>query len=511
MSPTVSSRWPLKLVLPWFCVGICVLLLTASLLHDSLLHGRSASASQAGGPVSKEADQASRLTTVTLPEGKWKAAKIATEPARLSAFATEVGVAGRIEPNTDHRVEIRPRAGGVIRQVQVSLGQKVKKGDVLVTLDSPDIGTARLNLRSKQRELATARFDADWQNEVATNVELIIPELRKGVEAAVLEKQYARRPLGAFRAQLLQAYAEFDIATHEERKTSGLFKDQIIGEHQPFVAKHTREGTQAKFEGALEQVGRDVLRLKRVADQQVRDAEGVVIDAAQRLKILGVPENIARLLDRTKGLPPTTADEDLTGYQIVAPRDGTIIEKTSLAVASQKVDMNDALFTLVDLSDVWVSASIPESDFATFPTFKEGTIRLTATAYPDRIFEAKLLSIGSVVDPTTRTVRLLAETPNPGEMLKLGMFIRILFDAKSTEETLTVPASAVVEIEGREGVFLPTGKDGRTYSFRTLKLGREAVGRRVVVSGLTKGEVVVSTGAFILKSELILQNDTEED
>ena len=71
-----------------------------------------------------------------------------TEPARFDLLTTELGVPGRIEVNSDRRLEVRPRASGVIREVHVMLGQTVKRGDPLVTLDSPDIGTARLNLRA---------------------------------------------------------------------------------------------------------------------------------------------------------------------------------------------------------------------------------------------------------------------------------------------------------------------------------------------------------------------------
>jgi multidrug efflux pump subunit AcrA (membrane-fusion protein) len=511
MSITLSNRRSLKAALPWVGVGVCVLLLAVNLLHDTLFHGRPSAASQAAAEKPPEPAAASQLTTVSLPEGKWKEAKIATEPARVSALTAEVGVPGRVDANLDRRVEIRPRASGVIREVRVALGQKVKKGDPLVVLDSPDVGTARLNLRSKQRELATARFEDDWKVQVAANVEQIVPELRKGVEAVVLQKKYAARPLGAFRAQLLQAYAEFDIASHEEEKTAGLHREMIIGEHPAFVARHTREGTQAKFEAALEQVRFDALQQKKVADQMVRDAEGAVIDAAQRLRILGVPYDIAALLSPSNAPRVTSVDEDITAYQIVAPRDGTIIAKSALAVASQKADMNDSLFTLADLSTVWVTANVPESDFDKLTAFRQGTIHLTAAAYPGRTFKATLLSTGSVVDQATRTVPLLAETPNPGDMLKLGMFVRIVLDTEIKEDALTVPSSAVVEIEGRPGVFVPSGDDGRTYTFRPIKPGREAGNRRVVLSGVQKGEPVVYSGAFILKSELILQNQTEDE
>src|SRR5206468_9958706 len=106
-------------------------------------------------------------TTVVLPEGKFQAAGIAVGTARADELATEVGLAGQVSINTDRRVEIRPRVTGVVRSVAVRIGQKVKAGDLLVTLESPDVGTARLNLRARQRELATARVEGDWKREVA--------------------------------------------------------------------------------------------------------------------------------------------------------------------------------------------------------------------------------------------------------------------------------------------------------------------------------------------------------
>jgi cobalt-zinc-cadmium efflux system membrane fusion protein len=100
------------------------------------------------------------------------------------------------------------------------------------------------------------------------------------------------------------------------------------------------------------------------------------------------------------------------------------------------------------------------------------------------------------------------------------MVVRIAFDTADSKDLLTVPSAAVVEIEGRKGVFLPRphpgkdkdlGKNAHTYAYHPVRLGREAGGGRVAVSGLEKGEPVVATGAFFLKSELILQNEPEED
>lgn len=513
MSVALSSRKTLKSLIPWAAVAFCLVLLAASLvLHDTLFHGRTVQASQAHpqapGPAAPQA-----ATTLTLPEGKWKAAEIRTEPATLTALPSEVGVAGKIEANPERQVEIRPRAAGILREVGAKLGQKVKKGEVLAVLDSPDIGTARLNLRGRQIELATAQAELDWKRQVADNVARLIPQLNKGVPAATIQKEYAERPLGSDRALLLQAYAEYEIASHEAEKTSGLLKDKIIGEHPALVAMHTLESSQAKLQGVLEQVKFDAKHELTLAEQKVRLAEAAVIDAAQRLRILGVPEDIAQLLAHASEVAASRSSftEDVTAYQVVAPFDGTIIEKKAVAVPSQKAEASDVLFVLADLSTVWVMANITESDLANLPSLKEGAIRVTTTSYPGQTFQAKLLSVGAMVDPTTRTVPLLAETPNPDSHLKLNMFARIVIDTPTTQDVVTVPVSSAVEIDGQPGVFVPSGKDGRTFTFRTVKLGRVAGDRQVVLAGLTRGETVVSTGAFFLKSELVLQNEPEED
>jgi membrane fusion protein, heavy metal efflux system len=512
MSVAVSPprHRPLKLqtVLPWVGLGLVALLLLANLLYLTVVHGRSMQASSAPTQAPPAEAPPATTTTLSLPEGKFQSAGIATEPARVESMPSEVGVAGRIDANIDRRVEVRPRASGVVREVHAVLGQTVKKGDLLAILDSPDVGTARLNQLGRQRELATARTEAAWKDQVAENVAQIIPELRKGVPAATLEKQYADRPLGQNRALLLQAYSKLEIASHEEIKQSGFLKEGIIGEHPAFLAMHTREGAQAEFEAALEQVRYDAAQEQRLAAQKVQLAEAAIIDAAQRLRILGVSVDIEELLAHAANVTDS-AHEDVVAYQITAPFDGTIITKA--AVPSQKAEMNDVLFTLADLSNVWVQANVDESEFSLLPKAMDGTIRLTAAAYPGRTFEARLLSVGAVVDPTTRTVPILAEIPNLDGILKLGMFVRIVFDSAAREDALTVPTAAIVEIEGRKGVFVPTGKDGRSFVFHPIKLGRESGERTVVRSGISQGEAVVSHGAFFLKSELILRNQTEED
>jgi multidrug efflux pump subunit AcrA (membrane-fusion protein) len=485
--------------------GLAVGASAAIVLHDRIFPAKPALAA----PALAQTEPSAPPPKVTLPEGKRKTAGIETEPARREALPTEIVVAGTIEPNPTRRVDIRPRASAIVRTVNVQPSQNVKAGDILAMLESAEVATARLNVRARQLDLSIARTEDDWRTTIAANVEEMIPLLKKGTPAADLEKRFANKVLGIHRADLLSAYAAYEIDTHEEGKQAQLFHERIVGEHMPFVAQHTREASQAKFEAALEQVRWDASQQKRLADQQVRRAEAGLIDAVKRLEILGVHEGPPDPL-AAAGNPyaATTAAEDITAYPLVAPFEGTIL--TTSVVPSQRVELTDILFTLADLRTVRVVANIPELDLPMLPLLSEGGVRVEAAAYPGRSFKAAMLYSAPMVDPMTRRVRLVAEAPNSEGLLRLGMFTNVLLESPSKDVALTVPASALVEIENKQAVFIAL-RDGQTFTLRYVITGREAAGRQAITGGLSEGEVVVKEGAFMLKSELILQNQPEED
>lgn len=512
---------PLRWALPWVGMGLCLLILGGHLVFDAVSR-RSRPEARSGEmptPLPPKArvveDSGHAATTVSMTDAKVQAAKLTTEAVHFVEMPTELGVPGLIDYNADRQIQIRPRATGVLREVHAVLGQSVRRGDPLATLDSPEIGTARLNLRARQRELSTARIEADWKSQVASAVALLIPEIRRKTDPGAIDKEFSDKPLGSYRASLLQAYAEFDIAAHEEEKSSFLRSQEIQGEHPALIARHQREGLQAKLFATIEQARFDAAQEKRLADQRVMRAQADVIDAAQRLRILGVPEDIRKLLEETDKANDQAIDEDITIYRIVSPFDGTVIKKD--AVISQRAEPADVLFTVADLKVVWVTASVGENDVAKVPKIRGGGIRFTATTYGSRVFPARLLSVGAMVDPQTRTVSLLAETENHEGLLKPGMFVRILLDSPTSERVLVVPHAAVVEIEGKQGVFVPAGAataeapHSRAYTFRPIEPGREANDRVVVRAGLKEGDLIVATGAYQLKSELILQNQDEDD
>lgn len=548
-------QWTFVEILPWICaiVGLTI----ATMFHDTLFHRLSADLGQSRAGTSLDSEVSSPDSSVHLPPNtvvlnpvKQEAAGLKVEPAVEEQLPIELSVAGTVEVDADHKVLISPRLPGIIRSTHAALGKAVKEGDLLVTLESVDVGTARLNLAARQRELTVARSEAEWRSMVATNVESLIVELRKGTQANQLAPQFADKILGEQRASLLSAFADYEMARHEEQKQSDLFRRQIIGEHPASIATHAREASQSKFEAILEQVRFDAAKNKRLADQKLSDADAGVIEAIQRLRILGIeaaPRTSApthpstattttttttsepvqtTTAESTASVTPTATDtksdpaenpgslslsEDVSVYRVFAPFDGTIT--TKLAVPSQRVETTDVLYTLINFSKVRVVANVPESDYASVAMVKVNDVPIlhfTSPALPGEQFEARVIDVSREVDPATRTVRVLAEIANPRELLRPGMSVTVLLERKAKEPVLTVPASAIVEIDGKDVVFVP-GKHEHSFTWRAISAGRESEGRRVVSLGLKPGDQVVSRGAFELKSELILQNEPEEE
>lgn len=483
----------------WWIVGslaagaFLAVLVASTVLHDPLFHR--VIAADEGGPTDSPAPLSA--DTIDLSEAKAKAAGIAIADAEMTAMATELDLPATLEANADRRVEIRPRVLGVIREARAAIGQAVQAGEVLAILDSPDVGTARLDLRAKKLDLSLAKVESEWAATVARNVQDLVDALAKNPHPKTLEEQFANRPLGSRRSELLGSFAELEIARHEEEIQTNLYSKNLVGEHRKELAIHTREAAQAKFEASLEQVRYDAQQAMRRAEQTTLRAEAAVLDATQRIRILGID-------------PSAPHDEDdVVAFPIVAPFAGTITSRS--AVPSQRVDTTDILYTLIDLETVRARAHVPESSMAALASLKPGDpLTIRAAAYPDRGFDGRILSIGSEVSQTTRTVPLLTELPNPEGRLRPGMFARIVLRGTETERSLTVPAASVVEIDGRPCVFVP-GSSPDHYVVRKVLAGRESDGRRAILSGLKAGDRVVARGAFTCKSELILRNQPDDD
>jgi RND family efflux transporter MFP subunit len=195
------------------------------------------------------------------------------------------------------------------------------------------------------------------------------------------------------------------------------------------------------------------------------------------------------------------AEQIDANFPVPAPINGIVLTRT--ANLGLVTNMSQELFTVADLSRVWVMASINEKDFSTVHV---GTIAtVTAQAYPGRIWKGRVVYIQPQVDSNTRTAQARIEVANPGESLRLDMYMDVAFTAGSSK-SLIVPEAAVQAIGEKQYVFLPVKDSDGSFAVRQVRLGPASNGYYAVLDGLKLNDQVVKEGSFILKAEAIRQH-----
>ena len=185
---------------------------------------------------------------------------------------------------------------------------------------------------------------------------------------------------------------------------------------------------------------------------------------------------------------------------IVAPVSGVIVEQNVTQAAGVKtLDNSPNLFTIADLSRVWILCDVYENDLAGVRVGDSADVRLSA--YPGRVIEGKVGNIGAVLDPNIRTAKVRIEVANPG-IMRVGMFVTATFHGQKPELHTEVPASAILHLHDRDWVFVPD----EANKFRRMEVVSGAAlpnGMQEIVSGIQPGQRVVADA-------LVLENTAEE-
>ncbi len=313
--------------------------------------------------------------------------------------APELSVTGVVNPDISRAVPVVSLSAGRVIELRARLGDRVRKGQLLLRIQSADVAAAF----------------ADYRKAVA--------------DRALAESQLER-------AQAL--YGRGAIAK----------KDQEVAED--------------------------------TADKARVDVE----NATERLRVLGIDANRA----------PTAI------IDVVAPASGVITEQNVTNAAGVKsLDNSPNLFTISDLSRVWIVCDVYENDLRSVQAGDAADIHLAA--YPDRVLTGRIDNIGAILDPAIRTAKVRIEVANPG-LLRIGMFVTATFHGHSTETRAVVPAAAVLHLHDRDWVYVPAGH-GR-FERKEVSGGPMLAGNmQELRSGLQPGERVVANA-------LVFQNTVEQ-
>ncbi|MEN8254248.1 MAG: efflux RND transporter periplasmic adaptor subunit [Verrucomicrobiota bacterium] len=245
--------------------------------------------------------------------------------------------------------------------------------------------------------------------------------------------------------------------------------DHLVELYSPELLAAQQELIQAKGSGPLHEIARDKLLLYGLMEEQIASLE--------------------------KSKQPSDQ------LMLYSPATGVVVKKTG--VEGMYVQTGTPIYTIADLSSVWIVLDAYESDLALLQVGQP--VAISTEAYPGEPLEGTIAFIDPIIDGQTRTAKARIDMPNSDGRLKPGMFVRATVQARVGGDTppLVVPASAalltgkraVVYLETQEGVYLP----------RKIELGRRAGDYYIVKSGLAEGDMVVSKGAFKIDSEIQIQ------
>lgn len=264
---------------------------------------------------------------------------------------------------------------------------------------------------------------------------------------------------------------------------------QYVRKGQPLFSIYSPDLVATQREYLLARQNQKALSASTV-DGVASGAAALTAGAEQRLAQWEIPQSELNTL-KTSGKPIT----DLT---INSPVSGYITEYNALP--NMFVQPSTRLYTVADLSQVWVYAQVFQDDVGRLRPGDRAQI--TVDAYPDKIFSGRVDQILPQVDLATRTVSVRLVIANPGLKLKPGMFVNVGLKAPMGR-ALVVPASAVLQSGSRQLVFLYQG-NGRIEP-KQVTLGPSTEQGFVVLSGLKAHQRIVTSANFLIDSESQLQ------
>ena len=220
---------------------------------------------------------------------------------------------------------------------------------------------------------------------------------------------------------------------------------------------------------------------KEAIEADIRSQQALIDGIRQRLRRFGVPDDTPR----SAFLTP-----------LKAPFAGVVTK--AQASPGDTIEASRDVFTVADLSRVWVQAEVYEKDLGRIRVGQSAFI--TVDTYPNEFFEGKVTYISDVLDPQTRTARVRCEVVNRNMRLKTDMFANIQLPTKFSKQAIAVPTSALQEVEGKNVVFIRRSQT--QFEKREVGKGVTVNNQTEIVTGLKSGEPVVAQGAFHLKSIL---------
>ncbi len=340
------------------------------------------------------------------------------------------------------QVDLFPKVSGYLEKIYVQIGDSVRQGQVIAQIDR-----AEFLQKVKEVEAKVAQARAQYAElEAGTRTE----DIRQAEEA------------------VKQAQSRFNNAKFQRERVLALYNRQVISKKEADVSEMDYN----------------------VAEAQLASVE----QQCKMLKEGARPEVKAASLGKLKEMEAILAQEQirLQNTQIIAPFSGEIVRRN--VDSGALVSSSTPLVTLVHLDTLKVLANVIERDIALVkPGMK---VKILTEAYPEKPFEGTIVRINKALDLSTRTLQVEINIPNPGHLLRAGMFARIEVALMEKPNALAVPREAILEEGGKQFVFVIEGNQ----AFRKPVVTGVEQGQLIeVVEGLKDGDKIVVKGQGSLR------------
>jgi cobalt-zinc-cadmium efflux system membrane fusion protein len=436
--------------------------------------------------------------------------------AERGAIKREIRVPGEIKVNSDRMAHVAPRAAGVVRDVLKVLGDSVKAGEPLAWIESDKLAEAKLDFYAKESEVGCCEIKLPRAKAIFENVAKLAVLLRKEAPETEIRKQDSLE-MGKYRGLLLTSYSAYLAARTNHKRESALHAKKISSGRELLDSETALKQARTKFHAILDTARYETLIAYTEAVQERQVAVFNAVAAEKRLRLKGADDRIVaelrKLVPKTASLKPCLCDDPncqdgklpsvaqtlskdgrFTWYALRAPFDGTVIAKH--IVIGESIDETVEVFTVANLSTIWVDLAISQDNIASVQEGYGVTVRLPDGAKS----EGKIEFVSPIVASDSRTAMARVVLDNSTGRFRPGTFVDAAIGVPSQEDALIIPKAAVQLVNDHPCVFVWGDSE---FTLREVVTGATD-GRRIeILRGLKVGDAVASKNAFHLKAEYV--------
>lgn len=415
-----------------------------------------------------------------------ESAGVKVAPLEGGVIARHLTLPAEIGVNQDTLVHVTPRAAGIAIEVRAYLGDEVEPGQTLAVLESSDLGEAKIELLQAAQQHTVAAAALELQRTVSANTKRLLEVLGQEPDLAQLRDSAAGLRIGENKGRLMATYARTKSSDANYARERSLRAQGLSTEADLLAAQEAYNSALAEYMAVFEEV--DFLYQVRLDEAQraAAVASTAFENARRRLMLLGLTET------DIDGISNETPDQ-IARYEIAAPISGRVITKH--IGPGEKVVTDQAVYSIADLSDVWLNIAVYESYLDQIRAGQSVVVHAD-----DREARGTVTYIASALSEGTRTVTARVVLDNAAGQWIPGEFLTVLIETEEVRVARRVPAAALQQWEGRDVVFV---REGDAFEPRPVRIGRRnSRFAELLGDDIPLGAPIVVNNSFLLKAEL---------